>query len=93
VLAHQVVLALPGLELHDRDAVPCRERLDIAVEGLRSVPEHRGRGHRHPQVLPDEPDHAQVALQPRHVHVAVDPVDALQLEGHMAGQDISGRTR
>ena len=37
-------------------------------------------------------DHPEIALQLRDVQVAVDTVDALQLEDHMAGQDIGRRT-
>jgi hypothetical protein len=56
-------------------------------------PAARNRARRLPaQVLPDERDHAQVPLQLRDIQVAVDAVDALQLEHDMTGQDISGRT-
>ena len=92
LLAHHVVLALPRLEVHHRDAVAGGELPDLRVERLRPLREHGGRGDRLAQVLPDEPDHAQVTLQLRHVQVAVDAVDALQLEGDVTGQDISGGT-
>ena len=73
VLAHHVVLALPGLELHHRDAVAGRR---TRGPPRRTPPvrfcQHGGGGHRLAQVLPDEPHHAQVALQLRHVQVAVD---------------------
>jgi hypothetical protein len=92
VLAHHIVLALPRLEVDDRDAAAGGELPDLRVERLRPPSEHGGRGDRLAQVLPDEPHHAEVTLQPRHVQVAVDPVDALQLEHHVTGQDISSGT-
>jgi hypothetical protein len=92
VLAHHVVLALPGPEVRHRDAVVRGERADLRVKRLGLLLQRRRGCHRHPQVLPDEPHDAQVALQLRHVQVAVDAVDALQLEHHMAGQDISSGT-
>jgi hypothetical protein len=92
MLAHHVVLALPGCELHHRDAVARRERLDLGVERLGPVRQHGGGSNGLAQVLPDEPHHPEVALQFRDVQVAVDTVDALQLEDNVAGQDIGGRT-
>jgi hypothetical protein len=92
VLAHHVVLALPRPEVHDRDAAARGELADLRVERLSTLRQDSGRGDRLAQVLPDEPHDAEVALELRHVQVAVDPVDALQLEQHVAGQDISGGT-
>jgi hypothetical protein len=43
-------------------------------------------------VLADEAGHAQLALQPGDIQVAVDAVDALQLEEHMAGKDLGSGT-
>src|SRR5579863_6960875 len=37
-----------------------------------------------------ELDHPALVLQPRHVQVQIHPVDALDLERHVTGQDISG---
>ena len=92
VLAHHVVFALPGPEVHHRDALTGGEGADLRVKPLGLLLQ-RGRGcHRHPWVLPDEPHDAQVALQLRHVQVAVNAVDALQLEHHMTGQDIGSGT-
>ena len=92
LLAHHVVLALPRGEFHQRDLMPGGECLDLGVERLRPGREHRRGRDRLAQVLPDEAGHAQLALQLRHVQVAVDAVDALQLEHHMARQDIGSRT-
>ena len=92
LLAHHVVLALPRGEFHQRDPMPGGECLDLGVERLRPGREHRRGRDRLAQVLPDEARHAQLALQLRDVQVAVDAVDALQLEHHMARQDIGSRT-
>src|SRR6266851_2062733 len=77
----------------DRRAVPGRKRAWPGGTGAaggqaRQLGDAETGRQRLAQVLPDEPHHPEVTLQLRNVQVAVDPVDALQLEDHMAGQDI-----
>lgn len=56
------------------------ERVDRGDEPFRDRPKHRGRGDRITQMVMDEPDQRPRMLQRRHVHVAVHPVDALDLQ-------------
>ncbi len=92
MLAHHVVLALPGGELDDLDAARGSELTDLRIKRLGAVGQHRGGGHRLAQVLADEPDHAKLALQLRHIHVAVDAVDALQLKHDVLPEHVGSRS-
>ncbi len=93
VLMHHVVLALPLGEVHHRDLVSPGERVDRRDERLRDRPEHRRGRDRIAQVVMDEPDQRPRMLQRRHIHVAVHPIDALDLQRHMPGQNISHGAR
>ena len=53
----------------------------------------RGRGDRQTQLTVDEPEQTTRVLQLRHVDVEMHPIDALHLEGHVLGQDISHSAR
>jgi len=83
-----VVFALTLLEVHHRDAVLRGVTVDRRHERLADrVGQHR-RGERRPPVAGEKRRRARRIGQPRHVQVAVHPVDAVQLEHHMLGQHI-----
>jgi hypothetical protein len=72
----------------------------VTGEGVHGVDERfrdrrqddRG-GHRQPHLVVDVLHEAGGVLQPRHVHVQVHPVDRLDLEHHVLGQDVGDGAR
>ena len=69
------------------------KRRIAAAERVGDLPQRRGRGDRQPELALDVAEQPTGVLQLRHVHVAVHPVDALDLEHHMIGQDIGDTAR
>jgi hypothetical protein len=56
--------------------------------------EHQRRGHELvPAVMTEEPVDALAVLQPGLAESQQDPVDAADLQRHVTGQDLRGRTR
>jgi hypothetical protein len=93
VLVHDVVLALTLDEIDPRHALVTGEAAHRLAEGVTDRRQRRGRGDRQPQPPMHEPHQARRVLQLRHVDVEVHPIDALHLEHHMIGQDISHSAR
>lgn len=88
MLEHHVVLTLPLDELDQRDGVVGGEPAHPGVERLGDRRQRRGGVHRAAELAAQEPDQTESALQLRHVHVQVHPVDALDLEPDVLGQHI-----
>ena len=93
VLVHHVVLALSLDEIDDRDPALTGERLDRGDERFGDRRENRAGDHREAQMMPDEPGHRPGMLQPRLVHIAIHPVDRLDLEHRVPGKDITRAAR
>ena len=75
--------AIGLLQAQDRDSLRGGERLDLADEAIADPREQRGRGNRIAQVRGQEAHDLATHLQPRHVRVQIQPIDALHLERHM----------
>ena len=93
VLVHHVVLALALDEVHPRHTLVGGETMDRGTERVGHLGQRRGRGDRQPQLPVDVTDDPSRVLQLRNVHVQVHPVDALNLEGHVLGEDIGDGAR
>jgi hypothetical protein len=93
VLVHDVVLALALDELHPRHLLVAGEAAHRRTERVGDLPQRCGRGDRQPGLALDVADQPTSVLQLRHVHVAVHPVDALDLEHHMISEDIGDGAR
>jgi hypothetical protein len=93
VLVHHVVLALALDEVDDRDPPLACEGLDRGDERVADRGQDRAGRDRETKMMPDEPGDRARMLQPGLVHVAVHPVDRLDLEHRVTGQDIAGRAR
>ena len=87
LLVHDVVLALTLDEVDPGDVGGLREGVDLADEPVADRGQRRGRGDRQAEMLLDVADHPAHVLQPRLVHIAVQPIDALDLEDDMVGED------
>ena len=85
LLGHHIVLALTLDEVDPRNGVRLRERVDLLDEAVGDLAQRSGRGDRQPQLMVHIADQPGGVLQPRHIHVAIHPVDALDLEGDMLG--------
>ena len=90
---HDVVLALALREVDPRNTVGAGESVHRGAERVGDLRQRRGRGDRQPQPPLQVADQPDGVLQLRHIDVAVHPVDAVHLEDHMLGQDITGRSR
>ena len=88
VLVHHVVFALVLDEVDPRHLGGFRERMDRGDEPVADPGQGCGRGERQPQMLLEIADHPAHMLQPRLVDVAIHPVDALDLEDDMVGEDL-----
>jgi hypothetical protein len=93
VLMHDVVLALTLHKIDQRHSV----RTGVAADPLNEVLAHRRhqRGGRDlkPPLPGQEPDDLSDALQLRDIDVQIHPVEGLDLEHHVLGEDISSSTR
>src|SRR4030095_7608572 len=82
-----VVLSLPFAELHDRNALSPGERFHGGNERLANrVHQHAG-SELVTTMKAEETGNAALPLQWPHVVVQVHPVDSLDLQGHVIGQD------
>ena len=93
VLVHDVVLALALAEVHPRHLLIAGEAAHRRGERVGDLPQRRGRGDRQPELALDVAQQPTGVLQLRHVDVAVHPVDALDLEHHVIGEDIGDSAR
>jgi hypothetical protein len=85
---HDVVLALALDEVDPRQVVVAGEAAHRRAERVGDLPQRGGRRDRQPELALDVADQPAGMLQLRHVHVAVHPVDAIDLEDHVIGEDI-----
>jgi hypothetical protein len=90
---HHVVLALALAEVHPRHPEVPSEAAHRRAERVGDLPQRRGRGDRQPELALDVAEQPAGVLQLRHVDVAVHPIDALDLEHHVIGQDIGDGAR
>jgi hypothetical protein len=86
VLASDVLFALIGLEVDDRDPLALGEGTDAVDEAVGDLLEQGGRDDRVPAVLVQEPPEVSGPLEQRHVPVEVQAVDAVDLEGDVVPQ-------
>ena len=93
VATHNVDLAVTLVEADHRDVVGLREQRDRVAERCAHLLHDRRRGNRIAQVLGHEPHHLPGDLKVRHVAVEIDPVQALQIQGHVTIQKIVHRQR
>ena len=84
----EVVLAFLA-EVHQVQAVRLSEVVDVRDEGLGHRIHQRGRGELITPVPDEEDRHPAAVLQPGLIDVEVHPVDALDLQHHVIGQDVS----
>ena len=91
LLGHHVVLPLALRERDQRHAVLRHEDLDRRDEGLADRIHQRRGGERVATMRAEEVRHPALVLQLRHVDVEVHPVDALDLERRVLGEDLARR--
>jgi hypothetical protein len=91
MLQRDIVFALPLLEPHDRDLTPGGEPLDRGDELLTNRVRQTRRGERRTAMLCEEAGDPRRVGQLGHVRVAVDAIDAVQLEHHVLAEHLSGR--
>ena len=80
---HHVDAAITFLEADYGDVVFLGEGLDGLAEPVPHLLHDRGRGDGLTEVVAHEGDHLAGDLEIRHIHVEVDPIKALEVEGHM----------
>jgi hypothetical protein len=90
---HDVVLALALGELDPGHVLVAGEAMHRRAERIADLPQWCGRGDREIELSVHVGDQPGGVLQARHVDVEVHPVDALHLEHHMIGEDISDSAR
>ena len=93
MLVHHVILALSPGKVDPGNVMRAGEGGQPGHEVPAHRGDHRGRGDRLPQVAADEPHDPLRPLQLRHIQVAVQAVDRLQLEDHVIRQDIGHAAR
>jgi hypothetical protein len=93
VLVHHVVLALSLGEVHVGHVVRADVAVDVVDECLGHLGHQRRRGVGEPAVAGEELDRPARVLQARLIHVEVHPVDRLDLERDVAGQDVGDTAR
>jgi hypothetical protein len=93
VLVRHVVLTLPLLEGDHRHPLIGGEPLDRGHEPSADRVHQRRRREPGTPMTDQEPRRPARVLQPRLVHVQVQPVDALHLQHHMIGEDIGDSPR
>jgi len=76
------LLALTPLEVDERDARRLCQPFDLTQEGLRPLAQDGVAGDLLPRLVPQEAGEALGCLEPGHVAVEEDPVDALVAQGH-----------
>lgn len=85
---HHVSLAIALLEAHHRDVFGLGEVVDGFAEGGADLVEQRRGGDLVAAVLAEESDHLPADLEVGDVGVQVHPVQALDVEGDVAVQEI-----
>ena len=90
---HDVVLALALDEVHPGHLLVAGEAAHRRAERVGDLPQRCGRGDRQRELALDVAEQPTGVLQLRHVDVAVHPVDTLDLEHHMIGEDGSDGAR
>ena len=93
VLVHHIVFALPFGEVHPRDLLTLGEAVHRRGETIGNPGQRGSRGDRQAQLALHIPQQPAGVLQLRDVDVEVHPVDALHLERHMLGKDVSDSAR
>jgi hypothetical protein len=93
VSTHDVDLAVTLVEADHRDVVGLREQRDRVAKRCAHLLHDRWRGNRIAQVPGHEPHHLPGDLKVRHIAVEIDPVQALQIQGHVTIQKIVHRQR
>ncbi len=93
VPAHHLDLAVTPGELHHRDLVGPRERVDPTPEPGPDLLQDRRRGDRQPQVPGHERDDLPPHLQGRHIPVEIDPIQTLDVQPDVTLEQIIDRHR
>ncbi len=93
VLVHHVVLTLPLDEVDPGDALIDRIPAHRGAERVGDLAQRRGRGDRQSQLPVDVTHDPSRILQLRDVDVEIHPVDALDLEDGVLGDDIGHSAR
>jgi hypothetical protein len=88
MLGGDVLLAGATLEVDEGDLLRSGEGFGGLDEGLAHLLEQRGRGDRVAAVLGEEGHQLARHLERRDVTVEIQPVQALDLEGHMVAQQL-----
>jgi hypothetical protein len=91
VAAHHLDLAVTPGELHHRDLVGPRERVDPTPEPGPDLLQDRRRGDRQPQVPGHERDDLPPNLQGRHIPVEIDPIQTLDVQPDVTLEQIIHR--
>jgi hypothetical protein len=93
VFVHHVVFALAFDEVHPGHLLVTGEAAHRHAERVGDLPQRGRGGDRQPELALDVAQQPTGMLQLRHVHVAVHPVDALDLEHQVIGQDVGDGAR
>jgi hypothetical protein len=93
VFVHDVVLALALGEVHPGHPLVAGEPAYRRRKRVGDLAQRRGRGDRQPELALDVAQQPTGMLQLGHVDVAVHPVDALDLEHHVIGEDLGDSAR
>ena len=75
--------AIRLLQMQDRDLMLRRKRPHLTAEAIADPREQDRRRHRVAEMPGQKLHHLPAHLQPRHVRVQIQPIDALHLERHM----------
>jgi hypothetical protein len=75
--------------MDNRNAFPFSERLHCRDERLTDRIHQSAGDELKTAVVPKETGHPNFPLQLRHVNIQVQPVDSLDLQGHVVGQHLS----
>src|SRR3982751_1210537 len=84
---HDIIFPLSLAELHNRNLLLYGKSLHACHEAPGHGIHQRRRGKGMTAMAPEELHDSGFALQRRHVHIEVHPVDALQFERHVLVQD------
>jgi hypothetical protein len=93
VLVHDLVFALSLHEVNPRNPLIAGEPTHRDAEHIGDLPQRRGGRDRQPQLALHIAQQARRELQLRDINIAIHPVDALHLEHHVIGENISDGAR
>ncbi len=93
MLMGDLVLALALHEVHPRHLLVTGETTHRGAERVGDLPQRGGGRDRQPQLALHITQQPRRELQLRDINVAVHPLDALHLEHHVIGEDISDSAR